>query len=170
MSTYFSYLRMFVFLGSVLVGIQVPAFVAQYGDALASHLAESQKALGQFQDDADRYFDGNLEKLIAHYKQSPDRVFNAGGDSVQAIYGRYLLLKRSLDAFRGSVWAAYTQALFSPVADVKAEVWKRYSYTVRLQPGAIVFGLVAGLCFTLAVEFLLKLLFRLPARFRRARG
>lgn len=168
MSTCFSYLRMFVFLGSVLIGVQVPAFVAQYGDALASHLAESQKALGQFQDDADRYFGGSLDKLIAHYKRSPDRVFNAGGDSVQAIYGRYLLLKRSLDAFRDSAWSAYTQTLFDPVADVKAEVWERYSYTIRLQPGAMIFGLVAGLCFTLAVEFLLRLLFRLPARLRRA--
>ncbi len=128
MNTFFSYIRMFVFLGGTLLGVQLPFFVDQYGKSLESHLIESQNALNTFQGDADKFFNGSLEKLILHYKKNDDQVFNAGGNSIQSIYDRNVLLKQNLFDFQSSAWRAYEQAVFHPVADVKAEVWKNYSY------------------------------------------
>ncbi|MDY0223604.1 MAG: DUF2937 family protein, partial [Desulfobacterium sp.] len=92
MELFFSYIRVFVFLGCTLVGIQVPAFVDQYGKSLESRLIESRIALNEFQDDADKYFDGSVEELIAHYKKNDDQVFNEGGRSIQSIYDRNIML------------------------------------------------------------------------------
>lgn len=161
MSIIFSYIRVFVFLGCTLVGVQVPVFVEQYGKSLESRLAESQNGLIEFQDDADKYFNGSIEKLIAHYKEDDDQVFNTGGDSIQSIYDRNLLLKQNLAGFQSGSWAAYTQALFTPVSDVKKEVWQNYSYAILLQPESIAFGLVMGLVFTIAIELFLNLLLQI---------
>lgn len=158
MNLFFSYFRMFVFLGCTLVGMQVPAFVDQYGKSLESHLRESQVALQEFQADADRYFNGRLEELIAHYIDNQDQIFSDGGRSIQSIHERNLLLRTSFEQFHRSPWSAYTQALFTPVADVSDEVRKSHSYAVQLRSGAIAFGLVVGLLFTFVLELVLRAL------------
>ena len=75
MAIFFSYIRVFVLVGCSLIGIQVPGFVDQYGKSLESHLTESEIALNEFQDDADKYFNGSMERLIIRYQQNDDRVF-----------------------------------------------------------------------------------------------
>ncbi len=161
MSIIFSYIRVFVFLGCTMVGVQVPMFVEQYGKSLESHLAESRNALKEFQDDADKYFDGSIEKLIAHYKKDEDQIFKTGGCSIQSIYDRNVLLSKKSSEFRSGSWAAYTQALFTPVRDVKKDVWKNYSYAVLLSPESIAFGLVTGLISTIAIELFLNLFIKI---------
>jgi Protein of unknown function (DUF2937) len=163
-AAFYSYIRIFLFLGCALLGIQVPVLVDLYGKALESHLAESRNSLQEFQDDADRYFGGNLERLIAHYKTSGDQIFSAGGDSIQSIYDRNQLLKNHLREFRSSPWAAYLQALVTPLPDVKQEVLSGYAYAIQLKPESILFGLITGLVFTVAVELLLRLILWVPQR------
>lgn len=158
MNLFFSYFRMFVFLGCTLVGMQVPAFVDQYGKSLESHLRESQVALQEFQADADRYFNGRLEELIAHYIDNQDQIFSDGGRSIQSIHERNRLLRNSFERFHRNAWSAYTQALFSPVADVRDEVRRNHSYAVQLRPGAITFGLVVGLLLTFGLELVVRIL------------
>ncbi|ASA57826.1 DUF2937 family protein [Vibrio gazogenes] len=171
MGLFFSYIRIFVFLGCTLAAIQVPVFVDQYGKSLESHFIESQLALNEFQDDADKFFNGSLAKLIAHYRENGDAVFNAGGRSIASIYERNSMLRRHFEQFQSSSWAAYTQAILAPVPDIGKAVWKNYSYAIQLKPTALAFGLMTGLIFTLVVELLLKLLCHTPkmlhARFRR---
>jgi len=155
---FFASIRVVVFLGVALAGIQVPAFVDQYGKSLQSHLTESRIALNEFQDDADKHFDGSMEKLIAHYKDSDDQVFTEGGQSIQSIYDRHLMLRSHFEQFQRSSWSAYIQTLVSPVQDIRREVWGSYSYAIQLKPIAISFGLMTGLMFTLAIELLFRLL------------
>lgn len=170
MNIFFSYIRIFVFLGAALAGIQIPAFVDQYGKSLQAHLAESKLALNAFQDDADKYFGGSLEKLIAHYIGNADQVFNEGGRSIQSIYDRNQLLRTRLEQFQSSHWAAYAGALVTPLPDVRAEVWGNYSYVVQLKPWAIGFGLVVGLFFALCTELILRLLVGVRFSSRRSRA
>lgn len=158
MNLFFSYFRMFVFLGCTLIGMQVPAFVDQYGKSLESRLMESRIALNEFQDDANKHFNGSLEKLIAHYIGNEDQIFSDGGRSIQSIYDRNILLRNNLEQFRSNPWSAYSQALFTPVPDVGSEVRKNYSYVIQLKPGAIGFGLTLGLIFTFGLELFLRML------------
>ncbi|RUO39833.1 DUF2937 domain-containing protein [Aliidiomarina taiwanensis] len=165
MNIVFSYIRLLVFLGCALAGVQVPGFVDQYGKSLEAHVLESQFALQEFQADADKFFEGNLERLIAHYKASDDAVFHDGGSSIETIYARNVMLKANLAAFRSSFFSAYQQALFAPVPDVGEEVRSNYTYTVQLNPVAVGFGLGVGFFIALGIELLLRLLCFLGRRF-----
>lgn len=166
MSIFFSYIRLLMFLACTLIGIQMPAFVDQYGRSLQAHLAESRLALGEFEDDADKFFGGSLERLIAHYRGTKDQVFTAGGQSIDSIYRRNRLLASKFTEFQRSPWSAYSQVMFDPVPEVRQEAWSRHSYVIRLAPQALAFGLASGLVFTLLLEALLRLMLR-PFRRRR---
>ncbi|MBN2700034.1 MAG: DUF2937 family protein [Methylothermaceae bacterium] len=145
MAVIVDYLRLILFLGGALVGVQIPGFVDQYGKGLESHFLESKQNLEEFQRDADRYFGGNLEKLIAHYKSNGDRVFHAGGESIDAIYRRNLILKNAVADFRESYFSALSQVFFNPVPEIRSEVWNNYTYFVKLDFSAIAIGLTVGL-------------------------
>lgn len=164
MATVLSYLRLVLFLGGVLVGIQVPGFVDQYGKSLEAHLQESTLALTEFQQDANRYFGGDMKKLIVHYRRDGDPVFQEGGNNINAIYQRNTVLKKAAAGFEKGWFDAYLQTFVSPVPDIREEVWKNYTYSIKLDTSAISTGLTAGLLLTLLAEFLARGLIGLAGR------
>jgi len=159
MKVIFSYLRLILFLGGVLVGIQVPGFVDQYGKSLKSHFIESETNLNEFKDDAEKYFGGDMEKLIVHYKKDKDPVFTSGGESIDSIYQRNTELKVALADFNSGTISAYFQVFLTPVKDIKSEVWRDYTYSIRLDPSAISVGLVTGLLIAVLAEIFLRIVF-----------
>lgn len=160
MAIFTSYLRIILLISGVLAGIQLPGFVDQYGKSLQAHLIESERSLNEFRDEAEKFFDGSIEDLIAHYQASDDRVFQEGGQSISAIYQRNQLLEQAYRSFSQNAWSAYQQAFFTPVEDIQREVRGSFSYTVKLNPGAILFGLVSGLLLAVFGELIVRLLAR----------
>lgn len=158
MATLFSYLRLILFLGGVLVGIQAPVFVDHYGNRLEAHFLESEAGLREFRVDAQTHFGGDMKALIDHYKHDGDPVFQEGGKSIQRMHARFVELKEALFDFRQNAWKAYWQAIFAPVSDIQKEVVKNYSYAIKLDFGAILFGLVSGLILTVLGELALRAL------------
>ena len=153
----FEYLRLILFMAGVLVGIQIPSFVDQYGKSLESHFLESQTNLEEFQDDANKYFDGNFEKLIEHYQNNEDPVFSAGGNSISTLYERKEMLGNALGLFGETVYSPYIQVIFNPIPEIKEEVWKNYTYSVMLNSSAIILGLVLGFLLAAISELLVFL-------------
>ena len=153
------YLRLVLFVCGVLIGIQVPAFVDQYAQRLEAHQLEAKLSLAEFQRDADRFFGGDISKLIRHYQQNNDPVFSAGGESIESLYQRYLLLTDALNRFRENRYSPYLQLLLDPQQDIQVEVWQGYSYAILLKPEAIAIGLVFGLLISMLCEFVLSILF-----------
>ncbi|MFV7769952.1 DUF2937 family protein [Shewanella marisflavi] len=149
------YLRLLLFVCGVLLGVQVPAFVDQYGKALAAHIQEAKQNLAEFQRDADRFFGGDLDKLITHYKQNPDAVFNAGGESIEAIYQRYQLLSEALTEFNQSTYGGFDRLVLAPLPEIRDQVWQNFSHSILLDGRAIGFGLVFGLLFAMLCELTL---------------
>lgn len=160
------YTKLILFACGVLVGIQFPGFVGQYGKSLESHYRESGISLAEFQGDADQYFSGDLLKLIAHYQKNPDQVFNAGGESIDAIYNRNQLLESKFVEFINSEYLAFKQVFLSPVPDIREEVWSNYTFSVTLDKFAVAFGLLSGFLFALSLEIAYWLL-RLPLKIMR---
>ena len=146
------YLRLILFTCGVLLGVQIPGFIDQYGKSLEAHLLESSLSLEEFQRDAQRYFDGNLEQLIAHYQSNPDPVIKDGGGSIAAIYNRNLRLKQAWESFTTSTYNAYTQVILKPLPEIKNEVWRNYTYNIVLKPSAIISGLTCGFTLALLIE------------------
>ncbi len=146
------YIRLCLFFGAALIGIQVPSFVEQYGQRLQSHALESNASLGEFQADADRYFNGDIEKLIEHYKNSKDRVFVDGSKSIGAISSRNTLLISSLEHFNASPVSAYQATFLTPIDDIRNEAWTHYDHSIRLKPISIVWALGLGALVALLCE------------------
>ncbi len=138
------YFRLIVFVMAMLVGIQAPSFVDQYGKSLESHLRESNLSLAEFQDDADKFFSGDLLKLIEHYQNTDDQVFNSGGESIDALYQRNQILQSASQEFKQSLFSPYFVTLKNPIPDIRDEVRENYTYSIILNKIAILLGVVFG--------------------------
>jgi len=157
------YFRLIIFVASMLLGIQAPSFVNQYGKSLESHLRESNLSLQEFQADADKFFSGDMLKLIQHYQKNDDKVFNAGGESIDNIYQRNQLLKSASQAFRKDTLSSYLVALKNPVPDIRDEVRENYTYSIILDKIAIFLGAIFGfvsLFFLSLISFVGRLFIR----------
>lgn len=152
------YMRLILFVCGVLLGVQVPAFVEQYGQRLQAHTMEAKLSLGEFQRDADRFFGGDLKQLLAHYRQNPDQVIRAGGESIDALYQRYQLLDSALERFNQSAYSGYRQLLLEPLVDIRSEVWQHFSHTIMLDGRAIAIGLLLGFLISILCELCLVFL------------
>lgn len=155
------YLRLIFFTSSLLIGIQVPAFIDQYKKRVDAHLSEAQQNLAGFQLTADKYFAGSIEELIAHYKRSQDKVFQADAQSVEQIYLRVNSLHIQWQNLqRSEVLQAYF-VLTEYQPNLMDETLNQYSYTVPLSPIALGWGISLALVLTWLLELGLLLLVRL---------
>ncbi|MEI8641764.1 DUF2937 family protein [Pseudoalteromonas sp. Hal099] len=78
MSKLLDYIRLSFFAAGLLLGVQIPAFVSDFGHALEAHLIEANNALAPFKKDAQNYFNNDLNKLIAHYENIGDDIVGKG--------------------------------------------------------------------------------------------
>jgi len=160
MKTVIDYLRLCLFLGSALIGVQVPSFVEQYGQRLQSHTSESELSLNKFKTDAERFFKGDIKQLIEHYKTSKDKVFIKGGENISSIYQRNTMLNESLLQFNKSTLSPYQAAFLSPIKDIRDEAWNSYDHSIRLNQASIIWALVLAFIFTALCELVINILLR----------
>lgn len=151
-------LLLIVAAAALLVGIQAPGFVDQYEKRLDAHFIEVQTNLAPFQEIADRFHDGSLDKLIAQHEQSPDATFHAEGDAIRVMQDRYRRFQQEKIALQASlphqlVWLA-TQA--DP--ELLEETRTHYSFGILLDRTAVVAGAVCMLAVVVVIELLAGLI------------
>lgn len=152
------YTRLLLFVGGALIGVQVPSFVDQYGQRLEAHLSESKTGLNEFQKDADKFFAGDIAKLVQHYKRNNDPVFNDGGQSIETLVNRRELLSNAMNAFNGQFYSPYIHTLATPLVEIRNETWSSYDYSIRLNLISIVWALSFGLIIAILTDLFLALL------------
>lgn len=153
------YLRIVVFVCSLLVGVQLPGFMDQYQKRVDAHLREVEKNLSGFQETADKYFQSNVESLINYYKSSNDPVFEGDAESVEDIYIRRQMLRKELEAVGGPWYKAALHIVFFHNNEILEETFSHYSYTVLLTPEAVAWGVGIAFFISFASEALLLALF-----------
>lgn len=145
MGKIFEYIKLIVFVTAILVGIQVPGFVDQYGKHLSARVAESNQNLAAFQRDANKFFAGDLNKLVAHYRKQQDPVFIDGGKSIEQIVLRNQLLTDALLAFKQNFYSPYIHVFLQPIYEIRQQVWQQYNYTVVLNGSSILVGIAIAI-------------------------
>src|SRR5690554_3922963 len=95
-----SYLRLTLFALGLLVGVQVPGFIQDYAQHVEARRLEAQQGLQGFQATARRFFHGDLDALVEHYRTSDDPVFQNDAQSVSALVERARLLEREWQAMQ----------------------------------------------------------------------
>ena len=156
-----TYLRMIIFATGILAGIQVPSFVEQYTQRVHAHLQEVRIIFAGYQQTADRFFDGSIEKLLHHYQTANDAVFNADARTIEHIRGRLVRLSTELAALERPLAFRIIHVLFNADKALLHESITRFTYTVPLQPRAILCGLILGIVACLILDGLMLGLGRL---------
>ena len=153
-----SYLRLLLFTLGLLVGLQVPGLVNDYRQRVEAHRLEAQHALSGFQQTADRFFNGDVQALLRHYRESPDPVFNSDAGSIDHLLTRNRLLEQEWQALQGNWLSQAWHVLVQPDPELRRETLAGYSYQVLLVPEAIGWGLAIGFLLAFLVESLLVLI------------
>lgn len=149
------YLRLVVFALGLLVGVQGPAFVDQYAKRVSAHYLEVKQNFAGFQQAADQYFNGDVNALVTHHLQSPDKVFRGEAKTIGDLFDRIKALAAEMDALKGSTFARLIHIIVNPNREILQETVAAYSYTVPLSPEAISYGVITGLLLALAAELIL---------------
>lgn len=153
-----SYLRLLLFTFGLLAGIQIPGLITDYSQRVQAHLLESREALKGFEQTAQRFFNGDLQALVRHYRGSDDPVFNSDAKSIENLLVRNQAFEREWKILQGPWLSRTWHVLVTPDAQLREETLKGYSYQILLAPEAIAWGLSCGLLLALLVESLLLLL------------
>ena len=156
-----SSVRLVIFAGCLLAGLQVPSYLDQYQKRVDAHLLEVSANLSGFQNTANQLFGGDMEALIAYYENSGDRVFELDADSVRNIYARYLNLTWEQSAVGAAWYTSAYHALFRADPELRSEALAGYSYTVPLDLNALAWGFGVSISVTLLLELFFSLLARL---------
>lgn len=150
-----SYLRLLLFTFGLLAGIQVPGLVKDYSQRVEAHLFESREALDGFRQTAERFFNGDLQALLRHYRSSDDPVFLSDANSIESLMIRNQLLEDEWQALQGS-WAQRTwHVLVQADPRLREETLNGYGYQILLAPEAIGWGVGAGFVLAFLLESLL---------------
>ncbi len=149
---------------AILVGVQIPGFVDEYGKNLSARLAESTKSVTEFQGIADKYFKGSLDALLDHFESKPDPVIVAGGESISTIVSRNQSLLKAQTAFNKK---PYESVFLKPIQEIRKDTWLNYTYKVVLNKAAIISAVACGVIILILLDmifFVLGALFSLPFR------
>ena len=164
-----SYLRLTLFALGLMIGIQVPGFIKAYADHIEARRIEAQQGLTGFQGTAERFFGGDLNALVDHYRASEDPVIQSDAQSVSALVERVRLLDREWRIMQGPWYAQAWHVLLGADQSLRRQVWSSYRFQVLLVPATIAWGLCCALVLAWIAESILLML-RLalfPQRHRR---
>lgn len=165
-----NYSRLIVFALGLLIGVQVPGFVDQYAKRVSAHQIEVARNFKGFQDIADQYFGGDVAALIAHHAASPDQAFKDEGNTIREMHDRLEALTAELAGLSGPLILQIIHVTVHPNREILDETRAAYSYTVPLNPAAVVSGLITGTVLAMLIESVLLALASLlrPGRYRSA--
>lgn len=138
------YIRLILFCGGLLMGIQIPAVVDQYEKRVDAHLVEALDLIAGFQQTADKYFNGDMQALVGHYQKSDDVIFRDDAVNIQFINDRVMQLQYEIQALRQSSIFRTSHVLLTPNSKILTETIQQYSYVILINPIALIWGLVSG--------------------------
>ena len=160
----YRYLLIIVACLSLLIGLQIPNFVDQYQKRVDAHLREVSINLQPFQEIANKYFGGDMNKLIQLHRDSGQKPFQDEGAAIEKMVQRKLRFEADLAALQASLPVKALQVLLHGDQEILDETLGQYSYAVPMSQDALLFGAGVALAILLQVELLLALTRLIVAR------
>ena len=138
--------------GALLMGIQIPNFVDQYGKRLDAHYIEVQTNLRPFQEIANQFHAGSMEALISKHRQSDDLTFRAEGDAIEKMVRRLQHFEQEKRALQAPLPKQVMFLITRADPDLVEETRRSYSFGLMLDQTAVLAGVVCMLIVALALE------------------
>lgn len=153
----YRYLIVVVACISLLIGLQIPNFIDQYQKRVDAHLREVTINLQPFQEIANKYFGGDMNKLIELHRNSGVKPFQEEGVAIEKMVQRKLRFEADLAALQASLPLKAWRVLLQGDRELIDEALAQYSYAVPLNQDALMFGAGVAIVILLLVELLLAL-------------
>lgn len=149
------YFMIAVFGACLMLGVQAPNFVEQYGNRIDAHYLEVVENLKGFQEIADRFHGGDILALIKHHRASRDSTFLTEAEPIERMLERKTRFGKEREALKGAfAWKA-AHLLVRGDRETIGETYEMYSPGLRLDRQAIGTGLGVALLACLLLELLL---------------
>jgi len=133
-----------VLVGAILAAGCVPSFIAQYRQRLGGMLDQANKDLALFQDIANRFHGGDLQRLIKHHLASTDPTFRSEGAAIQTLVENVAQLKASLAALNADFYAQLAYLARNADATVAKATWDAFVPAMSFTAEALLFAFAAG--------------------------
>ena len=147
-----------IFALSLLLGLQIPHFLAVYETRLDAHYVESTSQLKQYQKLADLLFTGDLKALLETHKNSDIALFRAETKIIEKLIQRTHFLQKQKISLQGSI----VQRLFYLTTQINQplfiETQKNYQENIVLNQQSMTIGLIVATLVTLLLEMIFLLL------------
>lgn len=157
MEILYRYLLIIIACSALLLGIQVPNLVDQYQKRVDAHLREVTINLKPFQEIADKYFGGSMEKLIELHRKSEVKAFQDEGSAIEKMIRRKQRFAADLAALQVSLPMQIVHIILDGDREMMDETLDQYTYAVPLDQDAIITGAAFAAAILLTLELLLAL-------------
>lgn len=147
-----------IFVLGLLIGIQLPNFLAQYELRLDAHYIEAKNNLAQYQKLADLFFDGDIDALIVKHRNSDVAIFKAEVVVIENTLNRFNELQQEKDDLQGNLFHKFYFLVKKLDSPLFKETNKSYKAEVVLNQAAISVGLILALIFSLLFELVFMLI------------
>jgi hypothetical protein len=131
---------------AILAAGCVPSFIAQYRQRLGGMLDQASKDLALFQDIANRFHGGDIQKLIKHHLASTDATFRNEGVAIQTLVENVAQLQASLAALDTDFYGQLAYLARSGDATVAKATWDAFVPAMSLTGEALLFAFAVGVC------------------------
>lgn len=142
---------------AMLAGIQVPNLVDQYQKRVDAHLREITLNFKPYQDLADKYFGGDISKLLALHRQNQAQPIRDEGDVIENMIGRKQHLEQAYADLQASLPVQIYRIVLRGDRDLIRETLQQYTYSVPLNQDALLAGAAAAAILLALTEALLAL-------------
>lgn len=161
MSFLYRYLIVIIACVALIIGVQIPNLLDQYQKRVDAHLREVLVNIQPFQAIANKYFAGDMSKLVEMHRASAEKLFQEEGAAIEQMLQRKLRFETDLAALNTSLPQKLLHIVLRGDHEMLAEVRSQYTYAVPLNQDALIFGTTVALLILMIVELIFTLLGRL---------
>ncbi|KGJ98720.1 DUF2937 family protein [Thalassotalea sp. ND16A] len=146
---------------NMVVAMQLPGFIQQYGQRLAGHLDEAKYQLANYQYIADQHYQGDIQLLVKRYQTNSDPGINAAGDLVFELIERISLLTAQVEhLFNRNFFSKIYYFIIEIDLAVAQATLRDYQLSIPLDKASLLIGFVFAVVVSLVSAFSFKLIQR----------
>jgi Protein of unknown function (DUF2937) len=139
---------------AAVAGGLIPGFIAQYRQRLGGRLDQAKLDLEPWQKLADRFYQGDIDKLIQYHLSSSDPTFHSEGAIIRTLVATVHQLQSSVDALQGSLYHQLAYLALHADPSLTHATFAAWVPTFALSAEGIVFALLFAIVVWLVFQAL----------------
>lgn len=158
----YRYFILIIAAAALLIGIQAPNLLNQYQQRLAAQYAEALVYYQDYQAIAERYYDGDLQRLIEAHRQSNEAAFQEEALIIEKLVARVAVFEQQTRLHKQSYPAQLWAMVWQNNEELMQGTLNEYSFNVPLDQRALATGALFALAAAVIIDLgwaLLKKLF-----------